>query len=186
MGGYQIKNQNAIHFITPTVVGWIDVLTRKEYKDVIIESLKYCIENKGLIVYSYVIMTNHLHIVCQAKEGFELSNIIRDFKKFTSKRIIALISNPIESRQIWLLKLFRYHAKFNSSNTAYQLWKNDNHPVELFSNEWIGRRINYIHQNPVKAGIVLHAYNYVYSSACNYNEMPSVLPEVILYDYGIY
>lgn len=185
--GYQIKNQNAIHFITPTIVGWLDVFTRKLYKDVIVESLQYCIEHKGLKVYSYVIMTNHIHLVCQASQGYELSSIIRDFKKFTTKKIIRLIlNNNIESRQEWMMRLFKYYAKYNSSNTKYQMWKNDNHPVELFSVMWIGRRINYIHQNPVRAGIVQLAEAYLYSSASNYCKQESVLNDVFIYDYGLF
>ena len=187
MGGYQIKNQNAMHFITPTLVGWIDIFSRKIYKEILVESLQYCIENKGLIVYSYVIMTNHIHLVCAAKSSFALSDIIRDFKKFTSKRIIKeILTNQIESRQEWMLKLFKYYAKFNKNNTTYQLWKRDNHPVELVSNEWISSRINYIHQNPVRAGYVFKPENYVYSSASNYLELPSRMNEVEVYNFGIY
>jgi len=187
MAGYQIKNQNAMHFITPTIVGWIDILSRKLYKEIILKSLLYCINHKGLIVYSYVIMTNHIHLVCAAKEGFALSDIIRDFKKFTSKAIIKeVLTNPVESRQEWMLKLFKYFAKYNKNNTTYQLWKRDNHPVELISNEWIGRRINYVHQNPVRAGYVFKPEHYMYSSASNYNGLTSKLENVVLFDYGVY
>ena len=100
MNGHKITNQNHIHFITPTIVGWLDVFTRKVYKDIIIDSLKFCIKNKGLSVHAYVIMSNHLHLVVSAREGFQLSNILRDFKRHTSKAIIAeILTNSNESRQ---------------------------------------------------------------------------------------
>lgn len=88
---YFITDQNAIYFLTFTVIDWIDVFTRKEYKVVIADSLNYCIENKGLEVYAWCLMSNHLHLVCRAKENFKISDIIRDFKKFTSKGILRMI-----------------------------------------------------------------------------------------------
>ncbi|MGK0314890.1 MAG: putative transposase [Saprospiraceae bacterium] len=114
MHGHKITNQNNIHLITPTIVGWLDIFTRKLYKDILIESFKFCIENKGLNVHAYVIMSNHLHLIVSAKEGFELSGIIRDFKAFTAKAIInELLTNPKESRQKWMLRLLKYFAKYN-------------------------------------------------------------------------
>ncbi len=132
MNGHKITNQNAIHFITPTIVGWIDIFTRKIYKDIIIDSLKYCIANKGLSLHAYVIMSNHLHLMISAKKGFKLSNIIRDFKSHTAQEMIKyIVQNPKESRQAWILNLLKYYAKHNSNNARYQLWKKDNHPIEL-------------------------------------------------------
>ncbi|MDX1629593.1 MAG: transposase [Fulvivirga sp.] len=89
--GYKIRNEEGMYFVTFTVVGWIDVFTRKVYKDVIIDSLKYCQREKGLILHAFVIMSNHLHLIISAKEGAVLSDIIRDFKKYTAKAIIKLI-----------------------------------------------------------------------------------------------
>lgn len=73
MGGYKIINQDAAHFITCTVVGWVDVFSRKAYKDIIIESFKYCIEHKGLQLFAYVIMSNHIHIIAKDREEDNLS-----------------------------------------------------------------------------------------------------------------
>ena len=83
---YKITNQNATYFLTLTVINWIDVFTRKEYKHTIVESLIYCQTNKGLKIYAWCIMSNHLHLIVQAKEGYNLSDILRDFKKFTAKK----------------------------------------------------------------------------------------------------
>ena len=88
MGRYKIHNQKALHFLTLTTVGWIDVFTRATYKDILIDSLKHCTAKKGLILYAYVIMSNHVHLVAQAtSETQTLSDIIRDFKSFTAKQI---------------------------------------------------------------------------------------------------
>ena len=76
------------------MVGWIDVFTRKEYRLDVVSSLNYCIRSKGLTVYSWCVMSNHLHLIVRAEEGFRLSDIIRDFKKFTAnKSLIELKMN---------------------------------------------------------------------------------------------
>jgi putative transposase len=67
--GYKIKNQYAVYFLTFTICGWVDVFIRKETKKIIIDSLKYCMKNKGLVLYAYVIMTNHIHIIAKAHES---------------------------------------------------------------------------------------------------------------------
>ncbi|WP_317174253.1 transposase [Chryseobacterium muglaense] len=96
--GYTIKDQEKPHFITCTVVDWIDIFTRKVYKDIAVSSLEYCIKEKGMILYGYVIMSNHIHLIVQSKEG-KLSDLIRDFKKFTSKNILEAIQTEPESRR---------------------------------------------------------------------------------------
>ena len=188
MNGHKITNQHCLHFITPTIVGWLDVFTRRRYKDIIVESLNFCIKNKGLNVHAYVIMSNHLHLIVSAQDGHELSDIIRDFKRHTSKKIIAtIIENAKESRQVWLLKIMKYFAKYNSNNTNYQFWKRDNYPVELSSPRWIKARFDYIHLNPVRAGLVNLPEHYVYSSAKDYvqNEVGLVEISRIEADYHI-
>ncbi len=186
MNGHKIVNQNHIHFITSTVVGWLDVFSRRDYKDIIIDSLKYCQDNKGLIVYAYVIMTNHMHLVVAAEEGFLLSDIIRDFKKHTSKTIInAILANPSESRQEWMIRLFKYYAKHNKNNKVYQFWKRDNHPIELVRTDWMWQKINYIHQNPVRAGITVNGVDYLYSSARNDDDLESPLSVTLITKFDL-
>lgn len=90
--GYKIRNKEGIHFITFAVVEWIDVFTRKVYKDILIDSLKHCQNERGLILYSWCIMSNHVHLVISAKHN-DTSDILRDFKKFTSKIQLFRICN---------------------------------------------------------------------------------------------
>lgn len=98
-GGYKIRNKKEIHFVTFTVVEWVDVFTRKEYRDIIIESLKFCQKEKELLLHGWCIMSNHVHLIASAKNE-NLSDILRDFKKFTSKKIIAAIEkSETESRR---------------------------------------------------------------------------------------
>ena len=78
-----------LYFTTSTVVDWVDVFTRPEYKHIILESLAYCQENKGLDIYAWVLMTNHLHMIVGTKNDEAIiSDILRDFKKYTIKKIV--------------------------------------------------------------------------------------------------
>ena len=174
-GGYQIRDQNATHYLTFTVCGWIDLFTRKEYKDILIESFQYCQEKKGLILYAFVIMSNHLHLLARATEGFTLSDIIRDFKKYTHNQMMEIVNCDKESRRLWMLHQFKYYGGRNSKNEFYQIWTNGNHSEECFTKQFTDTKINYIHQNPVRAGIVYAAEEYVYSSAANYMGRKGIL-----------
>jgi len=185
MHGHQIKNQNALHYLTFTVVGWVDVFTRVDYKKVLIDSLLFCQKEKGLNLNAYVIMSNHIHLIASAKENYQLSAIIRDFKRHTSKTIIKMIlEEKKESRQEWMLRLFKYYAKYNKNNMLYQFWQNTNHPVELVSPKWINEKLNYIHNNPTRAELVLDAAHYMYSSASNYVSGKGVLGVTVI-DLGL-
>lgn len=167
-GGYKIRNQGAIHFITFAVVEWVDVFTRKDYRDIVLDSIRFCQEEKGLLLHSCCIMSNHLHLIISAKNE-NLSDVLRDFKKFTSKQLIAAIaSNLKESRKEWMLEIFKKEGIKNSRNAMYQFWRQDNQPMELYSGPFIFQKMNYIHNNAVEAGIVERAEDYVYSSARDY------------------
>jgi putative transposase len=165
---YKIDDQNGLYFLTMTVVDWVDVFTRKEYCYDIIDSFNYCKDHKGLILYAWCIMSSHLHFIGQAKEGYRLSDIIRDFKKFTAKKIIARTINEPESRREWILYRFEYAAKYKKQNVKYMFWKKDNHAILLDNNKMMQQRLDYLHYNPVEAGIVDEPEQYVFSSARDY------------------
>lgn len=165
--GYIVRDQSKPHFITATVVDWVDVFSRKIYKDCIIESLDFCIKNKGMILYGYVIMSNHIHLIIQSEDS-KLSDLIRDFKKFTAKTILNEIENGPESRADWMLKRFEFACKSHTRNEKYQFWQYGSHPEEIFSEKFMWSKLDYIHMNPIRAGIVSKASHYLYSSASNY------------------
>ena len=145
------------------------VFSRKEYRDIVIDSLKFCQKEKGLLLHGWCIMSNHVHLIGTAKNE-DLSDILRDFKKFTSKKIITAIENSdYESRKNWMLKIFNEQGQGNSRNKNYQFWRQDNQPQELYSPKFFFQKLNYIHNNPVEAGIVDNAEEYLYSSARDYH-----------------
>ncbi len=167
---YIISDQNGLYFLTFTVIDWVDVFIRKEYKIVLTDSMNYCIDKKGLIIYAWVIMSSHVHILWQAKEGFRLSDIIRDFKKFTAKKILSLIETEPESRRVWLLRKFEYAGSRVKRVSKYKFWKDSNHAILLEPNlvRMIDQKLNYIHDNPVNAMIVDNPEDYILSSARDY------------------
>jgi putative transposase len=168
---YKVYNNHLPYFITSTVVGWIDALSREEYKDIILESLRFCQGQKELRVHAWVIMNNHLHLIVSAGETYDLPSIIRDFKKFTSRNIISAIAdNPRESRKDWMMNQFRFAGGNNNNNETYQFWQQEYHPIELDTSAKFEQRMNYLHENPVRAGIVWEPQHYKYSSAIDYYE----------------
>ena len=179
--GYTIKDQTKAHFITATVVDWIDVFSRQIYRECIIESLSYCVRNKGMILYGYVIMTNHIHLIVQSKDG-ALSDVLRDFKKFTATRILELLQNSPESRREWILERLHKATLNHTRNKNYQVWQAGNHAKEIYSEKFLWSKLDYIHLNPVRSGFVSKASDYVYSSASNYIHGNGVLEEVTLAD----
>ena len=129
--GYKIRDQHAVHFITFSVVEWVDVFTRRSYSDLVIQSLLYCIHNKGLKLHGWCIMSNHIHLIISSGDG-NLSDILRDFKKFTSKQIITAIENSKqESRGNWMLWIFKKAGEKNSRNKEHQFWQQDNYAIFL-------------------------------------------------------
>lgn len=172
---YQIKDQEGLYFLTFQVVGWVDIFSRQIYRDMIIDSLDYCRKNKGLQIYAYVIMTNHIHVIVRSRVGL-LSNTVRDFKRFTSVKIMNEVSDNVrESRKGWMTMVFEYYARFNNKASRRQFWTHENHAVELTSNQMIDSRVDYIHNNPVRAGWVGSAEHYLYSSAGSYCNLPGKL-----------
>lgn len=166
---YKFHNPDGIYFITFATVEWVDVFTRRQYADIFIESLRFCQQNKGLVLHAWCMMSNHVHLII-SRSGIEsLSDIVRDLKKFTSTSIIkAIKENDQESRKDWMLWLFSVAGKSNVNNTNYQFWRQDNHAEELFSNKFITQKLDYIHYNPVSAGIVDEPEAYLLSSARDY------------------
>ena len=159
-------NFDGLFFVTLTVTEWVDVFTRSIYSDIIVKSLEYCQKFKGLNLYAYVIMSNHLHLLASAGNG-NLNEIIKDFKSFTAKEILRCIeSNERESRKDWLLHIFRFNAKYDSKLFEYSFWQKGYYPKLVLNPEMLLQKVEYLHSNPVRAGYVLDPEHWYYSSAC--------------------
>jgi len=173
---YKFYNIEKPYFVSFATVGWVDVFTRLQYKDILVEALKYCQKEKGLIVYAWCIMSSHVHLIMEAKEGYKPSDILRDFKKFTSKQLLkAIEENQQESRKEWMLSIFGNAGKYNSNNENFQFWQQHNKPIILYTPRVISQKLDYIHYNPVEEGWVESPEQYLYSSARNYNDEKGLL-----------
>jgi len=166
MSQFRKTTPNDTYFITLTVIGWINLFDREDYKRIIIENLQFCQKNEDLEIFAYVIMSNHIHLVGR-RIGKDLNELMGRFKGFTSKEFIKEINNnPKESRRYWLLNLFKHFATLSNQFKEYRLWKTNNQPTLISDNEMLNQKINYIHENPLRAGIVTEPHYYKYSSAC--------------------
>lgn len=158
-----------VYFVTDTVVDWVDIFTRPIFKHIIIASLQYCQKEKGLIIYAWVLMTNHMHMIVGSDGVNKVSDIMRDFKKFTSKEILStLLLESTESRQEWMLNRFEYAGKNDKKIKNYKFWQDGNDAQGIYLNDYFNQKLNYIHQNPVKAELVSRPEDYRYSSAIDY------------------
>src|SRR4051812_48825080 len=129
---YKIRSHDKLYFVTFTVVQWVDAFIRNDYKKIIVDSIRFCQQEKGLEVYAWCFMTSHLHLIIASNGTKTLESIIRDLKSFTSGKMRESIDNNThESRKRWMMWLFKKSGTYNSRNHDYQFWIQDNHPVEL-------------------------------------------------------
>jgi len=166
---YKFLDHYGLYFVSFATVGWVDVFTRPLYTNIFCESVKYCQQNKGLNLHAWCLMSNHVHLIFSRSGLHSHSDILRDLKKFTSKKLLeAIENNPAESRKDWMKSIFRNAGEKKSNNKEYQFWQQDNHPIELFSPLVTFQKIDYVHGNPVAAGIVTESEHYLHSSARDY------------------
>ena len=158
-----------LYFVTTTVVDWVDIFTRPKYKHILLDSLTYCQQNKGLNIYAWVLMSNHLHMIVSVEEEHTISDVMRDFKKYTSKSVVSeLLNDYQESRREWMLDRFVFAAVGDTKTTNYRLWQDGYNPELLYSEEFFRQKLDYIHNNPVVQEIVSSPEDYLYSSAKDY------------------
>ena len=163
---YKFKDNGKLYFVTFTIVHWIDLFIRNEYKEILLNSIKFCQKNKELDIYGWCIMTSHIHLIIGTR-GNAMSNITRDLKRHTSEELHKAIErNNTESRKEWIVWMMERAGRFN--NVKFQLWQPESHPIELSNNEIAHQKLSYIHNNPVEAGFVVKAEEWLYSSATDY------------------
>ena len=176
---YKFSNPDGIYFVSFACVQWVDVFVRQKYSEVLIDSLCYCQKQKGLVIHAWCIMPSHVHLIISRSQTPTLSDIMRDFKKFTSDKILKMIMEESgESRKSWMMWLFGSAGKENPNNTHYQFWQQDNHPEELITNHFMEQKLNYLHFNPVVAGFVDKPMDFLLSSARDYAGIPGLIDNI--------
>jgi len=150
------------YFVTSTVVEWIPVFTSAAYSSVVIDSLLFCREHKGLMLHAYVIMDTHIHLIISAPD---IASFMRDFKSYTGKRIIELLQ---ADNKEWLLQRLEFFKKSYKIESVHQIWQEGFHPQMISSEEMLQQKADYLHHNPVRRGLVSSPEHWVFSSATNY------------------
>ena len=165
---YKFADNDKIYFVSFATTNWIDLFIRNEYRQVILNSIKYCQLNKDLELYGWCIMTSHVHLIIGTR-GNPLQNIMRDLKRHTAESLHKLIqTNVTESRKEWMIWMMERAAKKNKNPAKFQLWQPESHPIQLMNNAMAHQKLDYIHNNPVEAGFVSNAEEWTYSSAIDY------------------
>ena len=177
---YKFTDNDKLYFVTFSVIKWIDLFTRQEYKDEFLESVRYCQREKDLEVYAWCIMTNHVHLIIGSC-GKPLSDIVRDLKSYTSRKLrLALMENQSESRRDWILPLLGDPGGRSLKLRNFQLWQRHSHPIEMSDNSSMNNTLDYIHQNPVIAGFVEEPREWLYSSARDYEGEKGLLNIIMI------
>ena len=144
-------------FFTATIHEWQHLLADNNHKDIIIDSLKFLVTNKRIELNAFVIMSNHIHLIWQPLFGHLPSSIQASFMKYTAQQLKrSLIKNNENG-----LAGF----KVNKYDREYQLWKREPLSIELISQDLFNQKLEYIHSNPVSAGLCEKPEDYYYSSA---------------------
>jgi REP element-mobilizing transposase RayT len=172
---YKFHNKSGLYVVSFATVNWIDVFTRQAYFNILAESINYCRAEKSMELYAFCFMPSHIHFIFRSSNDQPME-LLRDFKKYTSKKIIETIqNNPQESRKEWLLWMFERAGKKQGNVSKYQFWQHHNQPIELWSEKVIKQKIDYIHNNPVESGFVTNPIDWKYSSARNFQDDHTVL-----------
>ncbi len=172
---YKFGDNDKLYFISFSVVYWIDVFVRDEYRNIVVESWRFCQQNKGLEIYGWCIMTSHVHMIVGTKNR-PLDKIIGEMKSFISTRLRrAIAAHTGESRKEWMVWMMERAGKKNGNNNDWQFWQQNNKPLEIPDANMFYQKLNYIHHNPVEAGFVRKGEDWKYSSAGDFYGMPGFI-----------
>lgn len=171
------REYSPCYFVTLNIVDWVDVFIRPVYKQIIVHSLNHFTEHKGLTVYAWCLMTNHLHLVAGAREGYSFPEIEKEFKIFTTQKILEAMAVEPAKRRKWMLARFENFSNAFGILKKFQLWQTCTNPVHISLNksQQLIEFVGHIHSNPVRDRIVGSAEDYLYSSAKDYAGMKGLV-----------
>jgi putative transposase len=147
-------------FITVTCLEWKPVLQDDRFKEIIISSLSFLSKANRVTVYAFVIMGNHLHLIWQIMNEHTRDAVQRDFLRYTSQQILKILRNEQSPIQ--------HDLVVNARDRKHQVWERNSLSISLWSSKVLWQKIDYIHQNPVKAGLCKYSERYYYSCASFY------------------
>jgi putative transposase len=156
---YRVNEPLAPHFVTCTVVAWLPIFTTAARCNILVDSLKYCREHKGLEIHAWVILDNHLHAILAAPD---LPRVMADFKRHTAQKIVGQLEQEACE---WLLRQLKFFRAKHKIESEHQVWQEGFHPQAITSDEAWSQKVDYIHNNPVARGLVAGQEHWRYSSA---------------------
>ncbi len=167
------------YFVTCTVVNWFPILTHDTYVRIILDSLAYLQSHKHTQLNAFVVMPSHLHAVLWPEQGINLSDVLRDFKRFTSRAISGEAFTQGDTRALGVFSIARQRGR-GGNTSQYQVWQEGSHPEAIYSRDFAQQKLDYIHSNPVRAKLVENALDWPYSSARAYFQSLETYPPVEL------
>ena len=157
-----ISLEGYAYFVTTKIRDYIKVFETEPYFQIIIENLNFYRSKFGFKLWAYVIMPEHIHFMIHLADTSNLSKIMEEFKRYTSKRILAELQ---KDNRTDLLRLFTID---NPRKEKHMVWEEGFRGLGVRSEKVFNIKMNYIHNNPVKRGLVENPEDYVYSSYRNY------------------
>jgi REP element-mobilizing transposase RayT len=167
---YTIRETQAPHFLTCTIINWIPIFTRPQTVAIILDALQYRQQHNGWKVYGYVVLENHLHLVVQSED---LLAELPLFKSYTARQLIDYLKECHAER---VLKQMAFFCKSHKHDREYQCWEEGSHPQLIQNETMLRQKLDYIHFNPVKRGYVDEPVHWRYSSARNYAGLEGLMP----------
>ncbi|MBU4270465.1 MAG: transposase [Planctomycetes bacterium] len=161
-----VRDGGYAYFVTCSVVNKLPLLKKPIYRQIILDSLAYLREHKATQLNAFVVMSTHLHAVLWPQNGIDMSDVLRDFKRHTSRTISREATKQGHDYHLQVFAAAR--STFRSERAEYQVWQEGSHPEAIYDDDFARQKIEYIHNNPVKAGLVSKAEYWPYSSARAY------------------
>jgi putative transposase len=165
---YRVYEKEQAHFVTSTAVAWLPIFTTASRCDVLVQSLEYCRAKKNLKIYAWVVLDNHFHAILSAPD---LQRVMADLKRHTARRLLELLE---AEKAEWLLNQLRYHCASYKTESEHQVWQEGYHPQAIPTDEIMLQKLEYLHNNPVKRGLVALPEHWRYSSAHEW--LPGAMP----------
>jgi len=156
---YGIRDGPAAYFVTSTIVEWLPVLSTTACCEIIVRALLHAREHNSLRIYAWVILDNHFHAILSAPD---LSGTLRSLKGFTAQELLKQLK---AERREWLLQLLAHHRADHKRASEHQVWQEGVHPQVIDSDKMLHQKLDYLHDNPVKRGLVAAPEHWRYSSA---------------------
>lgn len=167
---YRIVEIHKPHFMTCTVVQWLPLFSSRTTAQFLLDSMVFMQEYRGVIIYAYVILENHLHLIA---EGDNLAKKMGQFKSYTARCIIDYLEEKKATNTLKMLNFYKLRYK---ADRDHQLWQEGSHPIAILNMDVMRQKVQYIHKNPVKRGFVDEPLHWRYSSARNYAGQEGLIP----------